>query len=738
LAGTDGGSILAREPAVKGETTIGKPIAEADLPSLSDFAIMSWRLDLAAKVLDCGDGDAEFYGRARQRTLQSLDQFVAFIHPDDRASALAAMRPAWEGKQDSWNVSFRILGPGGKVRRINSRARLDREERVMKGVDIDNGPASPGNLSLAPVLEPAIWLVNALATSKVGVAILDGDLRYLALNQALADMNGLPAADHVGRRVSEILGSPSGNEVELILGNVLAKGSNVVDFPLTAEIDGKTHNFVAQYFPLKDQSSDMIAGICCLVADITEFANSQTELASANALLDTIFEEAPIGLAVWDRSLRFVRVNRQLAEMNGVSPDLHVGKMPIELLPDIEGLADVQQRWLEIMETGTPWLNVEITGATPAAPGIPRSWNENFFPIRVGEEVVGLGAIVEETTERKKIETALKDSEAKAQYLNRSLHIALSAASANAFVWDIGNDRTWRLSSGALQLPPEKRTACFGELLNDVHPADVARFRENVDSALEHPDGVYNSEFRLVRSDGIVRWVSEWGQVERSEDGTPKRLVGISMDVTERKQHEEKIQLLMREVSHRSKNLLAVVQAVANRTASTGNVVEFPERFGERLRGMSASHDLLVLSNWEGVDLNDLVRSQLSHFEDLVDERITLKGPVVRCNASAAQAIGMALHELATNAGKYGALSNDSGKVQISWSMRTGEDGPRFHLAWEERGGPHVTPPKIRGFGHTVMVQMAEASLGGSALLSYDPLGLVWRIDAPAENVLED
>jgi two-component sensor histidine kinase len=139
--------------------------------------------------------------------------------------------------------------------------------------------------------------------------------------------------------------------------------------------------------------------------------------------------------------------------------------------------------------------------------------------------------------------------------------------------------------------------------------------------------------------------------------------MGTVQDITERKLHEEQTQLLMREVNHRAKNMLSVVDAIVHQTAAR-NPEDFIERFSERIQALSANQDLLVRNEWNGVDTEDLVRAQLAHFSELIGSRIVVHGPRLRLKAASAQAIGFALHELATNAGKYGALSTDTGRVR--------------------------------------------------------------------------
>jgi two-component sensor histidine kinase len=188
----------------------------------------------------------------------------------------------------------------------------------------------------------------------------------------------------------------------------------------------------------------------------------------------------------------------------------------------------------------------------------------------------------------------------------------------------------------------------------------------------------------------------------------------------------------MREVNHRAKNILSVVQAMAHQTrANLGE--EFVSEFEERIRGLSASYDLLVNNKWQNVPLAELVRAQLAHFSDLLDGRIAVRGPDFSITSAAAQTIGMALHELATNAGKCGALSTDSGHVDIAWRL----DGHRFTMEWSESGGPTVVAPTRHGFGWTVLCQMTKMLLGADVTLEFAPAGVVWRLACPADRVRE-
>jgi PAS domain S-box-containing protein len=226
-------------------------------------------------------------------------------------------------------------------------------------------------------------------------------------------------------------------------------------------------------------------------------------------------------------------------------------------------------------------------------------------------------------------------------------------------------------------------------------------------------------------------WIFVTSGLGALSDGR-RLFVTVAQDVTDRKAYEERIELLMRESHHRIKNILGLVQAVARQTAAK-EPEHFVKSFAERIHALAANHDLLIDSQWQGADVEDLVRVQLAHFEDLVGSRIAIHGPKLRLNAAAAQAVGLAVHELATNASKYGALSTDTGHVDVDWRS----DAHSFAISWTESGGPPVRPPDCRGFGSTVIEAMAKRTVGGEVEADYAPSGFGWHLTCPAVNALE-
>jgi two-component sensor histidine kinase len=174
------------------------------------------------------------------------------------------------------------------------------------------------------------------------------------------------------------------------------------------------------------------------------------------------------------------------------------------------------------------------------------------------------------------------------------------------------------------------------------------------------------------------------------------------------------------------------VDAIAHQTVAN-SPEDYVEHVSERIRALAAQQDLLVRSEWHGVEIGDLARAQLSHFADLIGSRIAMQGAKLRLNPASAQAIGLAFHELATNAAKYGALSTGAGRVDVGW----GTDGDTLTISWTERDGPPVSRPRRRGFGSTVMTTMAERTVDGKVDLDYAPSGVTWRLTCPAANALQ-
>ena len=234
-----------------------------------------------------------------------------------------------------------------------------------------------------------------------------------------------------------------------------------------------------------------------------------------------------------------------------------------------------------------------------------------------------------------------------------------------------------------------------------------------------------------------IRWHDLHIEPLRSDAGDVVGLTCASVDVTERKEGEAHLRLLLRELTHRSKNLLAVIQAMARQTARhTGSVETFLTQFGARLQALAASHDLLIRESWYGASLGELVRSQLGVYLDGSAPQISIDGPAIAIKPEAAQSLGLALHELAVNAAKFGALSVPTGRVAITWSRLENVDGSAVELDWRGRLGPKVKTRRRKGFGSIVIERNLARALDAKVDLEFDPDGLRCHIVIPGNQIL--
>jgi PAS domain S-box-containing protein len=315
---------------------------------------------------------------------------------------------------------------------------------------------------------------------------------------------------------------------------------------------------------------------------------------------------------------------------------------------------------------------------------------------------------------------------------NLRFHAALRASGVTVFTQDTALRYTW-ISKDLIGITADR---IIGRAEDEVLPSATRSAITPVKREVLRTGEPARAEI-TVEDQGTRRWLDVTIDAQRDADGHIIGIVCAAVDVTDQKERETRIRLLMRELTHRSKNLLTVIDAIARQTAThSDGVKDFLSRFRERLQSLAGSHDQLVQEDWQGAWLRELVLSQLGHYFDRDSKAIVIEGPRMRVAPEAAQHIGLALHELATNAAKYGALSQPSGQVRINWDVEQDEQGdPVCCMRWQESGGPPVAPPTRRGFGHVVIERTVARALGGSVHLDFAPEGVHWTLTFPAELV---
>lgn len=222
-----------------------------------------------------------------------------------------------------------------------------------------------------------------------------------------------------------------------------------------------------------------------------------------------------------------------------------------------------------------------------------------------------------------------------------------------------------------------------------------------------------------------------------NEDGTMAGVLSIAVDITEQREREERLRSVLLEMSHRSKNTLAILLVIARQTARRSrSIADFITAFDARLRALLGSQDLLVEHDWRSIPLRELLRAQITPYLGSAEKRLQLEGPDVRIRAEPAQNLGLVLHELARNARRFGALSNGGGKIKVMWDLDPAEAPTVLRMTWEESGGPEVrTPTSPPGFGQQMTEQILARSLDGRAIIDYRPEGIVCKINVSTTHV---
>jgi len=335
-----------------------------------------------------------------------------------------------------------------------------------------------------------------------------------------------------------------------------------------------------------------------------------------------------------------------------------------------------------------------------------------------------IAKISREIAERKRIDVALKENEVRLQE-------TLAAGQVVAFTWDPRTGQSQRSLNASQCLGLEPRTASHGmgkDFLARVHPDDRRGFAGQIKNL--HPENpTYSKSFRFVRPDGRAMWLEETGKAEFDAAGRILRLTGLTTDITDRNRAEAQQRMLVRELDHRVKNLLASIARVAQRTREgSGSIDGYLHALDSRIQSMTNAHALLSRSHWQGVKLAELVDTELAPF--VKADSASVEGPDVLLATEATQPMAIVLHELVTNASKHGALSTPNGRIRVRWNLR--EDQARLVLEWIEIGGPPVVPDRP-SYGTGVIRNLIPYELAGTVDLAFAAEGLRCTIALPSK-----
>ena len=477
--------------------------------------------------------------------------------------------------------------------------------------------------------------------------------------------------------------------------------------------------FQLRAFPLQD-------GFGASYHDITQRVDLAGQEREQSERLDLALATAGYGEWTWNPRSDTVTFSDRAAEMMGAAPGLVLSaREQIEYLhpEDREAYREAvgravaertyyegEYRYFHQRDGDLRWMKVRGRARFAAD----------------GELVSVLGVLTDTTKVRMEAERSSADRTRLAESEARFRAMADSAPSP---IWVTDE-------LGGLEFANEAFRALAGlgqdDLAGDgwmslMHPDDramVATLRAEARKGLR--PNHWEARFRI---DGEWRWMRTASQARFDNAGAFRGYVGLAMDVTDTRRAEAHQALLINELNHRVKNTLATIQSLARQSLRPGvDINDGRERLTDRLLALSAAHNVLTRENWEGADLAQIAQEAVRPYDDPAGDRIRIDGPNARLAPSVALAVSMALHELATNAMKYGALSVPGGSVRLDWT-RPADEGP-LHLEWEERGGPSVTAPQAKGFGARLLASLT-GELGAPADIDYRAEGVVCRLRAP-------
>ncbi len=471
---------------------------------------------------------------------------------------------------------------------------------------------------------------------------------------------------------------------------------------------------------LKDleRANDMLKAENLQLSD--KVGRSRREIRRINERFETALTGSNISVFTQDKDLRYTWIHNPRF---GMEADEVIGCTDQDLLPE-ETAAELEPVKRQVMETGETAstyfaLDSEETGTV--------SLDLIVHPTRDSSgEIDGVLCTAIDMTEKNLYEIRLASLASQLAEANRRFEKALDGSLTTVFEQDLDLKYIHVVNPS----PGFKPDFFIGKSDDELFPEeDQLKLIPVKKKVLETGESAV-IEFDMDMN-GVNRSYNMRMEPSRDKEGRITGLIGISIDLTHKRENERQMHLVMRELTHRSKNLLAVIQAMARQTAArSDNTEEFVESFAARLQAMAASHDLLVSQSWYGADLKELVLAHLAQSIDPGSPQIEIVGDPHSITADAAQNLGLALHELTTNAAKYGALSVLGGKLSVSWTTVDG----RIRLVWKERSGPEVVPPRRNGFGRMLLERLVGPALDGDVTIDFAPEGVSCVIEFPVRK----
>ncbi|MHA6646259.1 PAS domain-containing protein [Mesorhizobium sp. A623] len=572
------------------------------------------------------------------------------------------------------------------------------------------------------VNEARVYSEAIVATIRQPLLILNGEMRVQSANPAFYHQFKVAEKETEGRLVYE-LGDGQWDipALRTLLEEVLSENEMVTDFEVEHDFLDIGQRFMllnARKLSRNESREDLVL---LAIEDVTERRQSEIAVHASEQRLKDLIEALPAAVYTTDAAGRITSYNPAAVELWGRHPDL--------------GTDEWCGSWRMYRTDGTPLPHDEcpmaialkeeraVHGAEAVAErpdGVRVPFLAFPTPLRdAAGEVSGAVNMMVDITERKHAE----------ELAERLAAIVESSDDAIVSKNLDGVITSW--NRGAQHLFGHDADEIIGKSIMTLIPQDRRDEETDILGHIRRGEPIEHFETIRLRKDGSQVWVSLTVSPLKDASG---RIIGaskIARDMTERRRADEHRKVLIGELNHRVKNTIAVIQSIASQTLGHASTMEEARTaFSSRLINLAKAHDVLTRENWKSANLAEIVGDTVGPHSG-GENRFLIEGPDVQLAPSAALAISMALHELSTNAAKYGALSSEAGQVDIVWSLYGSNDDRRLTLRWSESGGPPVTAPKRRGFGSRLIERALAAELGGEVRVQYEPSGLVCTIDAP-------
>lgn len=505
------------------------------------------------------------------------------------------------------------------------------------------------------------------------------------------------------------------------MADVLQTGKRVQDAEVIVEQpSGRRLWLLVNIEPVKNEFGEVTGAINCF-QDISERKQIDTKLKASQAWLQAVVETTPECIKVVARNGTLIHMNPAGLQMIGApSAELVLGRCTFDLIAP-EHRESWRAQHERVCNGESLCWEFDVIGLG----GMRRHMETHAAPLLMEDGTTAQLAITRDISERKRQEAVLRESERRSRELLEALPAAIYTTDADGHItfYNQAAGKMW-----GYHPPIGEAVWCGSWRLYEPNGTPLPHDKCPMAVALRESRPVRGAEAIAERPDGTRVPFMAFPTPLYNYSGELAGAVNMLVDITDRKRAEDHQQLLINELNHRVKNTLATVQSIASQSLKeAASAQEAKQALEQRLLALSRAHDVLTRENWEGAQLQHIIARAVEPFGD----RFRTSGPSIRISPRVALALAIAVQELATNAIKYGALSNSDGSVTIAWGLDTSSTGPCVHLQWTETDGPPVRPPTHRGFGSRLLERSLASELNGKVRIDFAPTGVTCSMFAP-------